>query len=454
MKRHLFLLLMFIFCKLELNAQTKCSFDSIYPTGIIGGAYKIIQLKDGNFLTSGMKLNYSAPPGTSTYQIFVSKIESCGKIIWTFYDTSSFDIPQNISNLIEEEDNSITFVILKRLIKLDPYGNIIWNKIIGNGTIIINSKQHFIKFDINRYLWAGRIQNSARVLMIDSNGTVLFEKEFFVDSTQTCSFDKVYKKSSNQLLLLGIDNKGFFSIKMDSIGNFQNNFYLNFKDSLVPIYKNVSLNYDSTQIQISTIVLNKLYVARYTLNGIFIIDTLFNYSGYNTIYPAFNNSSILMTQDKVFLVDSNYQTSWSKSIIQPPGKELYLRDAILTKDGSIFEIGEVNYTFIARLYQQLYASKTVLYPNTGIEKLLQNSISTIIYPNPASQYLSISLQNNHSEVQFEIFDAKGQQIKNIQFDKINEQLYNLDIKDFEEGIYLLSVSVNESKIYRKVIVVK
>ncbi len=161
-----------------------------------------------------------------------------------------------------------------------------------------------------------------------------------------------------------------------------------------------------------------------------------------------------MTQDKVFLVDSNYQTSWSKSIIQPPGKELYLRDAILTKDGSIFEIGEVNYTFIARLYQQLYASKTVLYPNTGIEKLLQNSISTIIYPNPASQYLSISLQNNHSEVQFEIFDAKGQQIKNIQFDKINEQLYNLDIKDFEEGIYLLSVSVNESKIYRKVIVVK
>jgi hypothetical protein len=83
--------------------------------------------------------------------------------------------------------------------------------------------------------------------------------------------------------------------------------------------------------------------------------------------------------------------------------------------------------------------------NVRVEK---NEIlnSTIVYPNPAFEKISIEL-GDFNATSIAIYDIKGKMI--ISNNNINSNTINLDINEFEEGIYIIKViKIDETKSFR------
>jgi Secretion system C-terminal sorting domain len=74
-----------------------------------------------------------------------------------------------------------------------------------------------------------------------------------------------------------------------------------------------------------------------------------------------------------------------------------------------------------------------------------------IYPNPASNYISIVFPNEVSNVTFSIYDAAGR----IVFEKSNMSgnQFNIDTYELTNGIYFLGAVYNE-RVYRSKIIVE
>jgi hypothetical protein len=74
-----------------------------------------------------------------------------------------------------------------------------------------------------------------------------------------------------------------------------------------------------------------------------------------------------------------------------------------------------------------------------------------VYPNPVSDICSISLNNDFSQVKFEIYNSLGSKIKEIE--TRNEKSINFDFSDFPDGIYYLSATTDKGYYFNKKIIV-
>jgi ligand-binding sensor domain-containing protein len=81
---------------------------------------------------------------------------------------------------------------------------------------------------------------------------------------------------------------------------------------------------------------------------------------------------------------------------------------------------------------------------TGITNV-DSQISVSVYPNPASQFLNISLNKNASlfNQKIEIVNAVGQKIEEINL--INNQNSTISLENYSEGIYLLKTAEGSTK---------
>ncbi|MEZ4906991.1 MAG: T9SS type A sorting domain-containing protein [Saprospiraceae bacterium] len=81
----------------------------------------------------------------------------------------------------------------------------------------------------------------------------------------------------------------------------------------------------------------------------------------------------------------------------------------------------------------------------------ENSIS--VYPNPAFNYLYVSLDNPNSEkCSIEIFDESGRRIR--KFDYNLEEDFFIDVSSFTSGSYFIRINDGENKIIKKFNVLK
>lgn len=88
--------------------------------------------------------------------------------------------------------------------------------------------------------------------------------------------------------------------------------------------------------------------------------------------------------------------------------------------------------------------------NTSTElNWLDESVS--IFPNPTSSQLNIlmNLEENH-DVQIELVDVLGRQIKSIPSDNIRQANYQLDMSGLTNGVYYVVIMANDTRIVRKV----
>jgi hypothetical protein len=70
---------------------------------------------------------------------------------------------------------------------------------------------------------------------------------------------------------------------------------------------------------------------------------------------------------------------------------------------------------------------------------LQNVIDVELYPNPASEFLNITLQNSNSKnIEFEMYNVIGNKLQH-DLETVNGISYKINVKDFSPGYYLLII---------------
>ncbi len=86
---------------------------------------------------------------------------------------------------------------------------------------------------------------------------------------------------------------------------------------------------------------------------------------------------------------------------------------------------------------QIDNSKSEL-PNLKKESL-QVAFDVELYPNPAQEFLNITLKNsNLKNVQFEMYNVIGNKLE-YELEAVNGSSYKINVKDFNPGYYLLII---------------
>ncbi|MGM0612579.1 MAG: PKD domain-containing protein [Bacteroidota bacterium] len=94
--------------------------------------------------------------------------------------------------------------------------------------------------------------------------------------------------------------------------------------------------------------------------------------------------------------------------------------------------------------------KSVVITETGIDEQYEEDI--VIYPNPASDKISIELNTNHLQsVELFTFDGKLLKEKSHSFDK--KDIVQFNLQNLSSGIYYLKINLNERVIRKKLIII-
>lgn len=100
--------------------------------------------------------------------------------------------------------------------------------------------------------------------------------------------------------------------------------------------------------------------------------------------------------------------------------------------------------FLLIILQLSFAQQISIDNNTSeLPKLKKESLKieteVELYPNPAIEYLNVSLKNSQlKEVQFEMYNIIGNKI-NLEIDMVSSDNYKINVKEFHSGYYLLIV---------------
>jgi len=100
--------------------------------------------------------------------------------------------------------------------------------------------------------------------------------------------------------------------------------------------------------------------------------------------------------------------------------------------------------FLLIILQLSFAQQISIDDNTSeLPKLKKESLKieteVELYPNPAIEYLNVSLKNSQlKEVQFEMYNIIGNKIK-LEIDMVSSDNYKINVKEFHSGYYLLIV---------------
>ncbi|MDP1727335.1 MAG: Ig-like domain-containing protein [Bacteroidota bacterium] len=332
----------------KLHAQPLCEFDTVYtPNSFINlnSGRKVIQLNDKNFFIVGTTIELTNTPPDYFYSTSFAKIGACGGIMGTFKDSVSLNYIAD-TKLIEEQGASITILINgNRLIKLDRYMNKKWEVKLGDAVNYISTNS-FIKLSNNKYLFVGK-KARACILMTDTLGNAILQKRLSIDSNSNSYFQKVYKKSLNEINLLGFEDSSLIILTIDTIGNIQNSYKtVLFNGSST--YKHVCFNYDSTEIIYSSLVssAHKIYLARYTSSGVKIKDTMTSIDGIANI----NESNLSVAPNKTIellalyctlLIDKDFNIIWKDTLLlRKPYEDYAYHSSIFTKENSVITIGD------------------------------------------------------------------------------------------------------------------
>lgn len=359
--------------------------------------YKILETKDNHFLLLSLT-GFSAQSGFSPSHpaVTLTKIDNCGNYLWTVVqDTlTCTDICTNcmcasVVNMLQEPDESVIYAVYYKdynlsvrgikLINTDKNGNLKWKYKIGDTTKYYNLNT-LIKINTNRYLLSGSYANSdqignkqmACIIMADTLGNTIFQKTFNQDTASDLTY--AYKKSANDIILLGNEDSAILIINIDTLGN-----TTNFKKTtkIAGGFKtngNLVLNHDSSELRLSNFSLSPsylIYLAKLRLDGTLIKDTSLHFiagSWIGRLFKYFSaNSTAFSVNKTMYIIDSNYMVIWKDSTSHPDnsgGGDLYtvpFNDAILSQNSTITYIGYCSRRIgTSRAYYALIVKKSII----------------------------------------------------------------------------------------------
>jgi protease II len=73
----------------------------------------------------------------------------------------------------------------------------------------------------------------------------------------------------------------------------------------------------------------------------------------------------------------------------------------------------------------------------SVYEKLNSKVNISVYPNPAVDFLNISIENSKEQFEISIFDVSG---KNLMSKKVSSEISKIDIKNFAESNYFLKIT--------------
>jgi hypothetical protein len=172
-----------------------------------------------------------------------------------------------------------------------------------------------------------------------------------------------------------------------------------------------------------------------------------------------DGSRMLKEQANAVGVTNSFYTWYGKDHVPYGSSTIYMDSTVkFVRDFLINSIGCSETPFInpntptgiANLYSMTSCSTNVTMSCAPLG-LSDNDQSTdvIIYPNPASEKLTVTLQKIKTYSKIEIFDITG---KNIYVNDIQDRTTEIITKNFSSGIYFLKITQEDFLIMKKIII--
>ena len=175
---------------------------------------------------------------------------------------------------------------------------------------------------------------------------------------------------------------------------------------------------------------------------IFSLPDGFDYSLNANVFDSYNNENY--SGDVMFSFSIDNGVTWSDAYDSVSNEEL-----LIPNGGNVYMHAAPVLAGITGTYQlNINISRGTL----GLDELsFDNEI--VLYPNPASDKISVKLKNNNlSYNDISIVNSLGQVVKT---QKLNNDLdFNIDVSDLSSGFYLLNIHTNSSTTTKKLIIEK
>jgi hypothetical protein len=169
-----------------------------------------------------------------------------------------------------------------------------------------------------------------------------------------------------------------------------------------------------------------------------------------------NNQPAATATDQVILPQS---TSGTQDYLNNDVTAMVQQMVSGTNDGFLLKL--TNETFYAQMifasgdnpHSDKHPLLQVCYTvPTGINEI-SNENGITVFPDPATDEVTIKVANQNEEAKIELFNATGQKVGSWQFEAGNKEI-KLNVKSFAEGIYFIKVSDGNSLFVKKLMIGK
>lgn len=458
---------------LKTNANGDVEYSKIYTTNENETAASIVQLSNGDFLICGTS-TVSGPAITT--QIFVSRLDSLGNIIWSkAYDAiknetaKSLIVTTNNEILVAGSTTSFGIAYPKGLLlALDINGNQLWSKVYTQ--INTQNFNKVIQTSDGGYLAVGSIvlfgntDKDIVVTKVDVNGNYQWSNSYG-DLSDEEAFDAIQVGSDYFLTgytaSAGAGSRDMYIIRLDAGGYILNgrvvgtgfsetafNIHLFDPNSIVITgYSEFSITQPVREV--NTILKSDLnlnvYQAIYlgdTLSQSHIVSSVFTNLGKVAmtgfyVHQGQQNISGLIAQNNLSYsqaCNEYYPIMAAASYIPNINAQNYLANAPLTQQNIAFNTSNPA-TFINSI------CFTTAIADTKANKAIE------IFPNPVSDYLQLEMPAEFEDVSIIITTVNGKVLISKEINKMK----TINVSALSAGIYFIQVKSATTNFYSKFI---
>lgn len=394
-------------------------------TKTYGGAkpdfpYHLLATNDGNYFLIG----YSQSYGGGDADVFLLKVDPSGNMVWQkTYGGFGNDFGQDIIStndgnyVIVGWSNSGTSSTDANLIKIDPSGNVIWNKLIGGSA---GDYGHSVKqcsdgdYIVLGHTFSYGTNGDAYLIKTDGNGDVAWTKNF-----GGAGFDE------GSYIVINGDNSFTFLVRDSSSAG---------KDIDVRIIKTDASGNE---------IFSKSYGGSQKDTPKMIQPT--SDGGY--IGAAISRSFGWINPDMwIMKFNSNGDTTWTRHYGGPNNEHCYV--AREQPDGSYIAVGKTA-SFgpdMDPIFLKLNSNGQIA---VGINEYQDSDQFVNFYPNPGNGHFTLDLKD-FKATKITVEDATGQEIYSKEL--LSENNVELELNTTKAGIYFLKCESGKGSVIKKIII--
>lgn len=486
-----------------INNQDTLTSQYVLPSNVFtyGGKYydfskDIVKDKEGNLFLTSTTTSYS---GNYAYNFSLIKTTSQGKVIWQkvyAFDKGSIYPQKGIFNsknelvitgsFLPQDSTATTSAYEVFITKIDKNGNLIWYKkykpgVYGNGGI----SKDLVETSENELVISGYCNNGGNaidnyLLKLNQQGDIVWKKNYVVNGIAFHG-NKIKELADKTLIIAGSEfstnEYPIYYQKIDKDGNEIWNRYFQLPDttsfSFIDFIYNddnsiTFLGYSQWRLGVNDYVLSPYFI-KFDETGkkilekrpIVSISKFFEPYGYlikgeDEIFlygEVYKDTSSFRSDMGIAKFDKNFDLKWLDAL--GTGNTEWANDALFLDNNTIalwgFHQSSPNddnidcvLAFADINSKGIISSKTIDFPNIEVN----------CFPNPSQNTINFSIkdiENKLTNPEIIIYNSLGREV--IKQKISNSQLLNIDVANWTNGIYFYQIIDNKKCIYSQRFVV-